>query len=758
MQIGAMLLFAMLVVSMATYQVTVVPSQNAEVEFNHNQQVHGQLQETRDAVLRTGAMGTSQPTAVDLGTQFPSRTVFINPPPPSGTLATTDLGGVTIANATATGEVGDYWDGSDRDFPTSGFTYVPDYSEYQQPPTTVYEHSVLYDRFADGAEMAKTGQELVDGRRINFVTLAGDVSTTQSRAVSLEPRPVSASTRTVSVSADGTAPVTVTLRTALSEETWRDLLKDEFDFGEGTAVHIATGFEDGTLPAGWTKDMAHGSAGVDSADPGTGTYSAFISGRGSVFTPASDTTGGGSIELSYWVKMDEEHPPESDQNEDLFVEYLDSTGTWVQIARYDSHSVSPGTTFDEAYTITDSKAFHSGFKVRFRQEDASSDDYWYFDDVELTSGAGADLSNDRYVSGFDFDSTTSPNTMTLTFERGVSYDLKLSKVGVGSGVTDTKSTYVVPVSGDDLPLSPGDARRFTVEVRDEYNNPVSGEQVSWDGAALGGTATSTTGPDGRATLDYTISQGTNAHTLTARIDGNATEAERARFSVTPMATTAESYDADLMSYWRFDENSGSVAQDAAGSNDGTVNGATLGQPGVAGTSYDFDGTGDHVDIGTPDVSGSAVTISAWVWSDSMSSSSADMRIVTKATGQSTSEHWWQIAEAGGQLRFRLKNEHNGGPDMVTDELSGGTLPDSQWVHVAATYDGSHMRIYVDGNEVNSVAEDGAIATDGTVGAAIGAHPGSSAQPFDGRIDEVRIYTRALTADEIRQQYEDDAPA
>jgi hypothetical protein len=69
--------------------------------------------------------------------------------------------------------------------------------------------------------------------------------------------------------------------------------------------------------------------------------------------------------------------------------------------------------------------------------------------------------------------------------------------------------------------------------------------------------------------------------------------------------------------------------------------------------------------------------------------------------------------------------------------------------VAATYDGKHMRIYRNGEEVASANKHGAIDTDSTTAAAIGNQPpGAGDLPFDGLIDDVRIYDRALSATEI----------
>jgi len=69
--------------------------------------------------------------------------------------------------------------------------------------------------------------------------------------------------------------------------------------------------------------------------------------------------------------------------------------------------------------------------------------------------------------------------------------------------------------------------------------------------------------------------------------------------------------------------------------------------------------------------------------------------------------------------------------------------------VAATWDGSTMRIYKNGNVVASIAKGGMISTDSSVEVVIGNQPaGAGTKPWDGMIDDVRIYDNALSEAEI----------
>ena len=103
------------------------------------------------------------------------------------------------------------------------------------------------------------------------------------------------------------------------------------------------------------------------------------------------------------------------------------------------------------------------------------------------------------------------------------------------------------------------------------------------------------------------------------------------------------------------------------------------------------------------------------------------------------------AEGGTRLRFRVKT---GG---VTSTLiaSSGDLVLDQWAHAAAVYDGSQMLLYLDGVPVGSTSKGGALALDDTVPVWIGGSPGGAGErPWDGVIDDVRIYDRALSQAEI----------
>ncbi|MFC7136658.1 hypothetical protein ACFQRB_09430 [Halobaculum litoreum] len=83
-QIGAVILFGFLIVALSTYQAAVVPDQNREVEFLHNQEVQTDVVQVANSLSATGRTGSAAPQTVALGTRYPSRALFVNPPPRGG--------------------------------------------------------------------------------------------------------------------------------------------------------------------------------------------------------------------------------------------------------------------------------------------------------------------------------------------------------------------------------------------------------------------------------------------------------------------------------------------------------------------------------------------------------------------------------------------------------------------------------------------------------------------------------------------------
>jgi len=204
----------------------------------------------------------------------------------------------------------------------------------------------------------------------------------------------------------------------------------------------------------------------------------------------------------------------------------------------------------------------------------------------------------------------------------------------------------------------------------------------------------------------------------------------------------------LIGHWPFDEGNGTLTIDASGNgHHGTlVNGPEW----TPGPALDFDGVDDLVDVGTFDVPGTELTLAAWIQpQDLVNCPANDCRIVAKATGTAESAHYFMLStiDSGGATRLRFRVKAGG----VTSTLiaSTGDLALDQWFHAAAVYDGSEMILYLDGVQIGSTTKNGSLSLDDSVAVWLGGSPGGATErPWDGLIDDVRIYDRALSQVEI----------
>ena len=203
----------------------------------------------------------------------------------------------------------------------------------------------------------------------------------------------------------------------------------------------------------------------------------------------------------------------------------------------------------------------------------------------------------------------------------------------------------------------------------------------------------------------------------------------------------------LVAYYPFNGN----AHDESGTgNNGTVSGAVLtaDRTGRPDSAYDFDGINDFVDCGNGaslDIT-DAISLVVWIKPSSL----FEARIISKREGGGGYElSLWQ-----DDLRFTLN-----GSIQVDKSLSG---KENQWIFIAATWEkslvGDKARVYInDDGAVSGGWKDEPIETnDGNLFLGLWHWPPGS-DPFDGIIDDVRIYNRALSQDEVRALYATEWP-
>ncbi len=207
--------------------------------------------------------------------------------------------------------------------------------------------------------------------------------------------------------------------------------------------------------------------------------------------------------------------------------------------------------------------------------------------------------------------------------------------------------------------------------------------------------------------------------------------------------------ANPLAHWKLDDGAGPTAIDSAGGHDGTLVNDPVWVAGKLDGGLDFDGDNDRVDVGTFDVTGSGLTMMAWFNAETIST--ADGRIVSKANGTSASDAWWQLSTTdSGSNRF-LRMRVKAGGTTTTFADSSENLTPGGWYFAVATYDSASgdMKLYLDGGEVanGSHAAGGAVDVNPAVPVALGAN-GTAERFFDGVLDDVRLYDRALSATEV----------
>ncbi len=198
-------------------------------------------------------------------------------------------------------------------------------------------------------------------------------------------------------------------------------------------------------------------------------------------------------------------------------------------------------------------------------------------------------------------------------------------------------------------------------------------------------------------------------------------------------------DPDLLGYWPFEEGTGTVTADLSGNgNDGTLLGGTLWTEGPWGGAVEFDGVDDYIDTGNAEDL-AKWTICCWVKSPAAPAG-------TSPTGPVHREQNYQFNWNHSDTTFRAATAINVGGTWYAAKYE--PLEADTWYHLAATYDGETLSGYRDGELITANSTPSGDPSPESNTLKFGRHA-AAAQFFRGTVDEVRVYRRALTADEIR---------
>jgi len=213
------------------------------------------------------------------------------------------------------------------------------------------------------------------------------------------------------------------------------------------------------------------------------------------------------------------------------------------------------------------------------------------------------------------------------------------------------------------------------------------------------------------------------------------------FTAGPLSYSPNGLVRDLIGWWKFDEASGNIAYDSSGYNHhGNLFGGPVYVPGKINSALSFDGTDDYVQL--PNLgSFSSFTIEGWL----------------KATGDSLigsigyntfidgpgSGYRRLLYSTGGKMLAQMGAGNHGSTNIV---------PRGQWNHIVYVYNSQTniAKWYINGNPDSEFL--GAISFGQPI--KIGASYNLTGYMFNGLIDEVRIYNRALSAEEVLALFQD----
>ena len=473
-----------------------------------------------------------------------------------------------------------------------------------------------------------------------------------------------------------------------------------------------------------------------------------------------------------------------------------TTSTWYQVTMtYNSDSVSNDPTFyvngasvsiTEDVTPVGTRVSDVGSDVTIgnlsstaRTFDGQLDDVRIYDRAlsaeeiaRLAAGNQPETSVATYTleDALDINGDLTLNAGTLDTNSGESNAIDVASSWLNNGGKFTANSNTVTLS------STATGKTLLSGNQQFYNLTASGAAGGWtlaDDLYVGETITQSAG-----TLDTDSTNNHNIYTGNFSKSGGTYTNNNSKLTLDHSSNqtftlsdtlydlhVGDSLKHGLQGYWKLDETAagsctGSLdACDSSGNaNHGTwgttANSSDASDPTVSSTvptlkytnarSLDFDGTDDNVrveDNATLDITDN-ITLSAWVRSEGTQQQFA--KIVHKYKGDANYPY---------QLNFEGASD-----DKLTFHLSDGVaeynatsqsdITQNAWIHVVGTYDGSVLRLYVNGDENSTASASFSIETNNQY-LGIGGRDGGTIHAFNGKIDDVRVYNRALTAEEIR---------
>lgn len=202
----------------------------------------------------------------------------------------------------------------------------------------------------------------------------------------------------------------------------------------------------------------------------------------------------------------------------------------------------------------------------------------------------------------------------------------------------------------------------------------------------------------------------------------------------------------LVGWWKFDESSGNAVDSSSYSNTGTPTGTTIVSNCQRGGCRSFNGSGDFVDLGTgSSLNPTEVSVSSWIKASSFSN--AYNTVVQRGNG---TDYYEFFVKSNGKAAMYVAAV---GLTSFYDGTGSATLAVNRWYHLVLTYSVANgLKGYVNGVLDGSATANGALISV-AANAYIGKDGFTAGRLFAGHIDDVRIYNRALIAQEVKDLYQ-----
>jgi hypothetical protein len=210
-----------------------------------------------------------------------------------------------------------------------------------------------------------------------------------------------------------------------------------------------------------------------------------------------------------------------------------------------------------------------------------------------------------------------------------------------------------------------------------------------------------------------------------------------------------------ISWWRFDEISGTTAYDSAGENNGQLVNGPIWTDGYVNGGVSFDGIDDYVNVANNpnlNITGD-ITISAWVYFErgGTGEDGSEQVIVAKTVNNGAFNNPFDFRTSiSAEPSLTLVRADATGHDYV---YSTQTMSIQQWHHVLVKVENNVPDFYVDGNVTGKTVESFTRTPTGNTNPVLIGRRDDGLY-FNGVIDDVRIYNIALSAEEIQQLYQD----